>query len=83
MKRVLVKLGVRIGDPFDWEPTPWGRLRLWVKRHLTRKANATCNACGYRGVRTRRGKWCPSCYEDEGGELIRDRADVEIGGHRD
>lgn len=73
MKRLLIKLGFRIGDPFDWEPTPWTRLRLWASRRLRRKPNATCNACGYRGVRTSRGKWCPSCYEDEGGELIRDQ----------
>lgn len=61
------------GDPFDL-PTPWRvRVRLWAAQHLRRKANATCNACYYRGVRTRRGKWCPSCYDDgEGGELIRD-----------
>lgn len=73
MKRLLIKLGFRIGDPFDWEPTPWTRVRLWAHRHVARKANATCNACGYRGVRTLRGKWCPSCYEDFGGELIRDQ----------
>lgn len=72
MKRVLVKLGCRIGDPYDWEPTPWVRLRLWSRR-LKRRANATCDACGYRGVRTRRYRWCPACHEDLGGELIPDR----------
>lgn len=77
MKRVLIKLGFRVGDPYDWEPTPMRRVILWAGR-FRRKANATCNACGYRGVRTRHGKWCPACHEDEGGELIRDRADVEI-----
>lgn len=67
MKRLLVKLGFRIGDPYDWEPTPLRRVILWAHR-FRRKANATCNLCGYRGIRTRRGKWCPDC---EVGELVR------------
>ena len=79
MKRLLIKLGMRIGDPFDWEPTPWPRLCLWARRRLTRKANATCGACGYRGIRTRRYRWCPACHEDFGGELIRDRKPVDSG----
>jgi hypothetical protein len=39
------------------------------------EANATCNVCGYRGVRTKRGIWCPACWDDGpdgGGELILD-----------
>jgi hypothetical protein len=72
MKPLLIKLGFRIGDPLYREPTPWTRLRLWVKRNLARKTNATCNECGYRGVRTRRGRFCPACYEDKNGELIKD-----------
>ncbi|GAA2577594.1 hypothetical protein GCM10009862_16130 [Microbacterium binotii] len=81
MRRLLIALGFRIGDPFHWQPTPWTRLRLWARRNLSRKANATCNACGYRGVRTRRGRWCPACYGDENGELILDatRAGGEQG----
>ena len=42
------------------------RRRLWP-------ANSSCDACGYRCRRTRRGKWCPACWDDLGGELIRDR----------
>lgn len=75
MKRVLIKLGFRIGDPFDWEPPPWRRLILWWHRHFGPKANARCNKCGYRGRLSSwqpRRKWCPACWEDEGGELIRD-----------
>lgn len=83
MKRLLIILGFPIGDPFYWEPSPWVRLRLWANRKLRRAPNATCNACGYGGVRTRRRIWCPACWEDEGGELILDAADVEIGRHAD
>lgn len=76
MKRLLVKLGFRIGDPYDWEPTPWRRLRLWWSRHLTPKPNARCNKCGYRGRLSKlrpRAKWCPACWEDENGVLVLDR----------
>lgn len=79
MKRLLIKFGFHIGDPWGWEPTPWTRARLWAHRHFRRRANATCNACDYRGIRTRRGKWCPACNEDLGGELIRDAL---IGGEK-
>lgn len=40
-------------------------------RKLFLPVNATCNECGYRGHRSRRGIWCPACYGDESGELIR------------
>lgn len=53
--------------------------RIWNALRRTHRrlwpVNATCNNddCGYRGRRTRRGKWCPACWEDGGGELIRDQ----------
>ena len=52
------------------------RLRLSMVRlkHKLWPVNATCNNpwCGYRGRRTRRGIWCPACWDDGGGELILD-----------
>lgn len=65
----------------DWFPKAslrhrikYGVLLWWsrTKRKLW-PANAECNNldCGYFGRRTRRGKWCPACWDDGGGELIR------------
>lgn len=64
---------MRKGDPYYWTPSLRNRIRLWWLHNVKRKPNATCDACGYRGVRTFRGRWCPACWEDEGGTLIRDR----------
>lgn len=66
-----------LGSGDGWTLPLWWRVRsritLGVSRTLyrLRPANATCNACGFRGRRTRRGIYCPACYEDENGELIR------------
>lgn len=68
-----------LGSEDGYELPLWWRIRSRVRVKLSRAlrklrpANATCNACEYRGRRTRRGKWCPACWEDEGGELIRDQ----------
>lgn len=34
--------------------------------------NSTCNACGYRNIRSEGKIYCPACRESEGGELILD-----------
>ena len=38
------------------------------------ETNATCNQCGYRGIREGKRKWCPACYDGDGepGKLILD-----------
>lgn len=66
-------------DSLDYEPPlhkrVWFAIQRAHHRRQARRVNATCDACGYRGIRTRRGKWCPACYEDLNGELILDRRD--------
>ena len=57
-------------DPYDLD-TAWPtRVRLWAERRFARNPNATCDSCGYPGIRTRRGTWCPACYEDLNGERV-------------
>lgn len=65
----------------DWFPKAplWLRAKYTLLGCLSRtrrkiwSVNAECNNedCGYLGRRTRRGKWCPACWDDGGGELIR------------
>ena len=61
---------------FDMKPRLRTRVGLAIERARRRlwPPNATCNNddCEYRGRRILRWKWCPACWDDGGGELIRD-----------